>query len=179
MRFPHACILFAALSLLAGCDTMNKDMKGEKESPDKKKYYGASFTCRVQKGVTPVVDQGENHAVHYFRLDGTELMMGVYEGLKPKLFWPKGGGDLTVQAHRHPMGKANVARGDDVYGVDSNGKYCRESVWECERPVQPREGKAFHVPTMIHIWYFGATQDQAIAFDAIAETIEITTVKSQ
>ncbi len=150
--------------LLAGCET-----EGKKKASDHP-YHGASFTIRVPEGVRVALEQGDGYAVHYFRLGETGAMMGIYEGQRPHLFSNKEK-DLTVMRQGVTQ-KTNVVHGDDAWGVDSSGHVWRESVWTCTRVVRT-EKKLIDLPSMVHIWYFGVSEEQQTAFDAIVETLEI------
>jgi hypothetical protein len=97
--------------------------------------------------------------------------MGVYEGQRPHLFSKKEK-NLTVM-RRGTTSRENIERGDDVWGVDSNSMVWRESVWDCRRLVRGDKGKAYRLPSMIHIWYFGATEEEAEVFDSIADSIQM------
>ncbi len=160
-----AILLLLALMMGAGCESTPSKSDQEK---DGKKYSGVTFEIHTPPHVTVVPDQGEGYAVHYVRIDTSKSMMGIYEGLHPKLFSKKET-DLTPMKRGHPTVRDNLDRGDDVWGVDSNGKGWRESVWECKRTFQGKNGNPFQVPTMIHIWYFGASEQEQVVFDTIID----------
>lgn len=149
----------AVLSLGAGCETTRPDPGAENA------YRGATFEIPLPSGVTAAADQGDGYAVHYFRIGASKCQMGIYEGQKPRLFSSKEK-DLTVM-RRGKVSRAEAPQGDDVWGVDSHGKIWRESVWRCLRRVTSDQGKRFEIPTFLHIWYFGASEEEQQAFDAL------------
>ncbi|MCC7519302.1 MAG: hypothetical protein IT578_08980 [Verrucomicrobiae bacterium] len=160
---------FAALalvaSLFAGCETPAPKPDGDAV------YRGATFELDLQPSIKTAVDQEEGYAVHYFRVGSSKCQMGIYEGQKPKLFSSKER-DLTVM-RRSKVARAEVPQGDDVWGVDSNAKLWRESVWNCVRTVRNDQGKTYHLPTLLHIWYFGATEEEQQIFDEMVASLRM------
>ena len=149
----------------SGCETTPKKIESDVL------HEGATFTLRHPPSVEAMIDQGDGYAVHYFRIGGSKLMMGIYEGQRPRLFSKKER-DLTVM-RRGTTSRPNVEQGDDAWGVDSKARIWRESVWNCCRTIRDKREKAYRIPTMIHIWYFGVSEEQQAIFDAIVDTIEI------
>lgn len=155
----------AALTLGVGCETTRPKSDAENI------YRGATFEMRLPPGVTTAVDQGDGYAVHYFRIGASKCQMGIYEGQKPRLFSSKEK-DLTVM-RRGKVARADIPQGDDIWGVDSNGKIWRESVWQCLRRVTGDQGKRFEIPTFLHIWYFGASEEEQQAFDGLVADLRM------
>lgn len=166
MNWRAAISLGAALAAGAGCQTTSP--RAEEARP----YRGATFALDLPAGVSAAADEGDGYAVHYFRLGNSKCQMGVYEGQKPRPFASKEK-DLTVMRKRRTA-RPDVVEGDDVWGVDSNGKFWRESVWSCVRVLQDeKRGKTFQLPTFLHIWYFGATEEEQQAFEALAAALQM------
>lgn len=161
-----ATTLLLSISFV-GCETTSHETKHD--SPQI--YRGASFTVTLPPNVDGVSEQGDGFAVHYFRIAGSKTSMGVYEGQHPSLF-SKRERDLTPM-RRGTTFRKNIDRGDDTWGIDSNAKIWRESVWSCTRAVVSPEGKKYRLPSMIHVWYFGATEEEQIVLDSIVDTIEM------
>lgn len=167
MRFMKIRNLFCLLGLLiwSGCET----------TPPAKEtnaaYAGATFEVQVPPSVNVTPNQGDEFAVHYFRVGQSKTTMGIYEGQRPKLFSRKER-DLTVM-HKGSTVRGNIQQGSDAWGVDSNAKIWRESVWNAQRTVKSPDGKSYRLPTMIHIWYFGATEEEQTVFDSIVDTLEV------
>ena len=159
--------MFCLLGLLvwSGCETT----QSSKETSTV--YRGATFEIKNPSSVTTKVDQGEDFAVHYFQIGQSKNSMGIYEGQRPKLFSRKER-DLTVMRKGNTV-RGNIQQGNDAWGVDSNAKNWRESVWTAQRTVRSPEGKSYHLPTMIHIWYFGATEEEQTVFDSMVDSIEV------
>lgn len=157
--------LALAAMVCVGCETT----KPRPEPPQT--YQGATFALSYPSSITVVNDQGEGFAVHYLRLGKSTCQMGIYEGQRPRLFSKKEK-DLTIM-RRGSTTRPGIDRGDDIWGVDSNALIWRESVWECQRVVRSDKGKVYRLPTMIHIWYFGASEEEAAAYDSVANTIEM------
>jgi len=174
-RFRHACPMKrrdALLPLLcagifAGCQTLETEPRPEAGT---RIYRGGTFQLRYPPSVTTAIDQGDGFMAHYFRVGQSKCMMGVYEGQKPKLFSKKTK-DLSIM-RRGVTSRKNIDRGDDLWGVDSNGKTWRESLWSCRQNIRAENDKAIPVAVLIHIWYFGASDEEQIIFDSIADTIE-------
>lgn len=158
-------VLVGSLALGAGCETTPR---APEEEPI---HRAATFEMRLAPTVTAAVDQGEGYAVHYFRVGSSRCQMGIYEGQKPRLFSSKEK-DLTVM-RRGKASRVGIRQGDDIWGVDSGGKVWRESVWSCVRTVRGERGKTFQIPTLIHIWYFGATEEEQQVFDGMVENLQI------
>lgn len=174
---PHLCVnstfmridawVLLACLFLVGCESTPK----KSESPTI--YRG--MTIDIQPGPKAIVasEPGDGFAVHYVRLnEADKAMIGIYEGQRPKLFSKKER-DLTMM-RRGNTSRGGIERGDDAWGVDGTGNIWRESVWTGARPMKTKEGKTFTIPIMIHIWYFGASDEQAAAFDQIIATIDVT-----
>jgi hypothetical protein len=160
-------ILVGCMLLVSGCKTVRPT-----DRPEPQTYKGASFEIIVPgEGVKAYVDQGDGYAVHYFNLTSSPSNMGVYEGQRPSLFSKKER-DLTVM-RRGTTSRGDIERGDDVWGIDSNGRIWRESVWSCQRTFRNPDGKAYKIPSMIHIWYFGVTEEEQLLFDSMIQTIEM------
>jgi hypothetical protein len=169
-RAAMVLLLIGFAWTLTGCNTTKPQ---DSKSPEV--YKAATFTIQVPEGITGTFEQGEDYAVHYFRITDPKIpsssMLGVYEGQRPRLFSKKEK-NLTVM-RRGSTNRASIERGDDVWGVDSNGKVWRESVWSCYRTITNDKGKPIRLPTMLHLWYFEATDDEQAVFDALANTIEM------
>jgi hypothetical protein len=174
-RHPHLRIgrangrafvaLVGILALGVGCET-------NPPAPEEGVIHrGATFEIRMAPTVTVAVDRGAEYAVHYFRVGSSKCQMGVYEGQKPHLFSSKEK-DLSVM-RRNETSRPGIPRGDNVWGVDPDGKVWRESVWSCVRTVQGERGKSFQIPTFIHIWYFGATDEEQQVFDGMVENLQM------
>lgn len=137
-----------------------------------KPYQGATFQLRHPPFVTAVAQQGDGSAIHYFRLGQSKVSMGIYEGIQPpRLFSPKEKG-LTV-TRRGTTSREAIEQGDDIWGADQEGGVWRESVWNCRRMVQDDRGKKFHLPNILHIWYFGVPEEHQEVFDAMIDSIEM------
>ena len=161
----RSILLLLCAVLVIGCETTKP-----KEETDVL-YRGASFELQHPKSVTAIYDQGDEYAVHYFKVGQSRCMMGIYEGQRPRLFAKKER-DLTVM-HRGTTFRDGIDRGDDAWGVDSNANLWRESVWSCQRAVNVSGKKKYYLPSMIHIWYFGATEEEQAIFDSMVDTIEM------
>jgi hypothetical protein len=146
-----------------------KDTKSKKD--DIKVYEGATFRIKHPESVTTALDQGPDYAVHYFRIAKSKVMLGVYEGMHHRLF-SKDHKDLTPM-RRGTTIRTGIEQGDDTWGVDSNMLVWRESVWSCVRTVISDQGKTIKLPTTIHIWYFGATEEEQMLFDSLIETLQM------
>ncbi len=169
MRVAIYFVVLVCAFFGVGCETTPK--KAESTKP----YQGATFELQLPSFVTAAVEQGDGYAVHYFRMGQSKSMLGVYEGLHPRLFSKKEH-DLTVM-RRGTTSREGIERGDDAWGVDSNAGIWRESVWSCYRPIRDEKGERHPIPTLLHIWYFGATEEQQGVFDAIVNTIEMREVQ--
>ena len=165
MNWRAGLALAAAMTLGAGCETTSP-------KPDAEPVYrGATFEMRLPPSVTTAVDQGDGFAVHYFRIGASRCQMGLYEGQKPRPFAHKEK-DLTVM-RRGVTSRDSIPKGEDVWGVDSNALVWRESVWNCTRTVRSADGKSFQIPTVLHLWYFGATEEEGQAFDGMVDTLQM------
>ncbi|MDD2710172.1 MAG: hypothetical protein PHV34_19485 [Verrucomicrobiae bacterium] len=162
----RAFIFLLLLGLLgAGCETT-------KPKPETQNVHrGASFEMQIPADASVFVDQGDGFAVHYVRVskDG-KAKLGIYEGQRPQLFSKK---ENNLTAMRHTALNRENIQGDDVWGVDSNALNWRESIWNCQRIIHGKNGKTFRLPTMLHIWYFDATDEEQTAFDAMINSIEM------
>ena len=98
-------------------------------------------------------------------------MMGIYEGQRPKLFLKKEL-NLTIMK-RSTTTRKNIDQGDDMWGIDSDGKLWRESLWSCQQQIRGEDGKMIPAAALLHIFYFGATPEEQEIFDSMADTIEI------
>lgn len=168
MKNLFVCLVGFSAVLFCGCETTKTTKSKENQN---KTYTGASFEVLYPPSISAVAEQGEEFAVHYFRLAGSKSMLGIYEGQRPKLFSKKER-DLTVM-RRGTTTRENIERGDDAWGVDSNGRIWRESVWSGTRIVHVANGKTYRMPTMLHIWYFGASEDEADLYNDIVDTLEM------
>lgn len=167
-------ILIVALVLpsLVGCQTTDPQDK-DAEPLGGVLYRGVTFTARHAPTVNVVTDSHQDFAVHYFRPGKGREMMGIYEGQHPKLFSSKEH-NLSVMRKSLARARPGLERGDDVWGVDSNGKFWRESIWSCNQAVIFDNGKReAPLPVMIHIWYFGVSDEIAAVYDQIIDSIEI------
>jgi hypothetical protein len=158
---------FAVLIGLWGCETTEP----KKTDNSNTVFRGASFELTFPPEIQPASEQGDGYAVHYFRLPTSKAALGIYEGQRPSLF-SKQEKDLTVMKKGTTFRK-NIDRGNDVWGIDSNAKVWRESVWSCTRAVISKEGKKYQLPSMLHIWYFGATEEEQQLFDSLVDSIEM------
>jgi len=150
---------------MVGCQTTQPEKK------ENDVYRGASFEMMVLPTIEVANEQGEDYAVHYFRIMGSKTTMGVYEGQHPNLFAKKEK-DLTPM-RKGTTFRENIERGDDVWGVDSNAKIWRESVWSTIRVVTSAEKKVYRLPSMLHIWYFGATDEEQETLDSLVNPIQM------
>jgi hypothetical protein len=91
MNFRHLLFFFIIIPLLTGCKTT--DDKTVKNGP--KNYQGATFTLKYPEGVDAAFEQGDGYATHYFRIGNSKAMLGLYEGMRPRLF-SKDSKDLTA-----------------------------------------------------------------------------------
>lgn len=157
--------------LLMGCKTMEQRKAEENSKSEIKTYEGATFTIKHPESVSTALDQGPDYAVHYFRVGKSKAMLGVYEGMHHRLF-SKDHKDLTPM-RRGTTIRPNIERGDDTWGVDSNALIWRESVWNCIRSVKNDQGKLIRLPSTIHAWYFGATEDEQLLFDSLLDTLQM------
>ncbi len=157
----------ALLSLLLGTGCKTTPSKTDAEKP----YRGATFELNLPASVTVDGERGDGFAVHYFRVGNSHCMMGIYEGIRPHLFSSKEK-DLTVM-RRGVTTRDRIDHGEDVWGVDSNGGQWRESLWNCTRIVHDREGKKIKIPGLIHIWYFGAKDEEQALFDTMIDGLSI------
>src|SRR4051812_21910371 len=114
-------ILSLILLSLVGCETVEPAKTVEPT------YRGASFEVVLPPAVETSSEQGDGYAVHYFRVPGSKSSLGIYEGQRPNLF-SNHEKDLTVMKKGTTF-RNNIDRGDDSWGIDSNGKIWRESVW--------------------------------------------------
>jgi hypothetical protein len=168
MKIRLTLFLLLTTLVFVGCQTTQPRAPLQ---PNEKRHTGATFELSYPQSITAVVDQGDGYAVHYFRLGESKSVMGIYEGLRPQLFAKKEK-DLTV-LRRGKTSRGNIERGDDAWGIDSDGKIWRESVWNCIRTAHDQKGKSIQLPTTIHIWYFGATEQEQDLFDSIVNTLEM------
>ena len=168
-----ALVPLALLAILvSGASCVTTDSGSDFEKQYERPYQGATFQLRQPALVTAVLKQGEGRAVHYFRLEQSGSTMGIYEGIEPpRLFSPKEKG--LVVTRRGNTSREEIEQGDDVWGEDAEGNLWRESVWHCRRTVRDDRGKTFHLPTILHIWYFGVPQEHQGIFDAMIDTIEM------
>ena len=166
MKFLSILTTLGMIFFLSGCETTKP-----KPASEDRLYRGATFTLRHPPSVTVAVDQGDGYAVHYFKTPNSNVMLGVYEGQRPKIF-TKTETDLTIM-RRGMTSKENVERGDDNWGIDSKGLIWRESLWNCNRVVRGTNGKTYNLPTMLHLWYFGASEEEQAFYDSLIDTIEL------
>ncbi len=166
MMFRTFFALSLAVLLGSGCETT----KSRPESFEV--YRGVTFELKKPSSVIVANEMKSDFAVHYFRVGASPVQMGIYEGTRPKIFSNREK-NLSVMRKGNTV-RGRIERGDDVWGVDSNAKNWRESIWTCSRIiVDKQDGKKFKVPSMIHIWYFGASDEEQAVFDAIIESIEV------
>jgi len=165
MKVYGVSISILCAVFLAGCKTT------EPKEQTHQTYQGASFILQYPDYVTVAPEQGDGYAVHYFRMGQSKAMLGIYEGQRPRLF-SKNEHDLTVM-RRNTTSRGDIERGDNIWGVDSNGMIWRESVWSCSRWIESETGKKYQLPSMLHLWYFGATEEEQVVFDALVDTIEM------
>jgi hypothetical protein len=170
MKFWSTCLFIFALALLTSCET-TKPKTEKTDIPHETNYRAASFEIKQPTGITTAVEQGDGFAVHYFKTANSKSMLGIYEGQRPRLFSKKEH-NLTVMRRTSTV-RDNIDRGDDVWGIDSNGGIWRESVWSCTRTVIDNRKKIFKLPSIIHIWYFGATEEEAALFDSMLDSLVI------
>jgi len=154
--------------LLTGCKSPEEQWRTETEG---KTYRGTTFEIRCPESVAAITDQGEGFFVHYFRVGKSKCMMGVYEGKRPTLFSKKER-NLTIMK-RSNTARKNIDQGDDMWGIDSDGKLWRESLWSCQQSFRGEDDKMVPVAALLHIFYFGATPEEQEIFDSMVDTIEM------
>ena len=170
MKLLRVMIILVGSGLLLGCETLDALDPWRAEGGGKI-YRGTTFELRHPPSVTTATSHGDEYVVHYFRVGQSKCMLGVYEGERPKLF-KKNERDLTVMRHGSTA-RNNIKQGDDIWGVDSKGGIWRESLWSCQQIVQGADGKTAPIPILLHLWYFGATDEEQGIFDSIVDTLEV------
>lgn len=169
MNLRSTLCLILGLALMS-CNTL-EEKKRKATGEDIKVYQGATFIIRHPESVTTALDQGPDYAVHYFRIEKSNAMLGIYEGMHHRLF-SKDHNDLTVMRRGSTI-RPGIEQGSDSWGVDSNALIWRESVWSCARSVISDQGKTIKLPTTIHSWYFHATEEEQKLFDSILDTLQM------
>jgi hypothetical protein len=110
--------------------------------------------------------------IYYVKDVNSSTTMGIYEGQRPKLFSKKQK-DLTVNGHHTSTRPPDILKADDQWGVDSKGRFWRESIWDCQQFIAVKEDKVIPFPVTLHFWYFGATEAEDETFRGIINTISI------
>ncbi len=167
MKIGIALLIFTIV--FCGCETTKE---AKKKTEIKNTYRGLTIEFQYPPSATVANDVGDGFQVNYVRVGEGKNMLGIYEGQRPQLFSKKEQ-DLTMM-RRGTTSRKNIERGNDVWGVDSNGKLWRESVWNVIRPIKMEDGKNISFPITVHLWYFGVNEEEQAVFDSIIDTIEIT-----